>query len=231
MQPPNTHRETVDGQPGCCAFHPSEQRLYVATCDGVASCYDVGSAQDHLLPAYQWSHQLASSRMPCRALDVSPDGTTLATGLSSGCMVLIDAQQPRETHRLNAAGSGEQELHCMRMLDSSCVAAGLDNGAVEIWDARTTTAKPAQHHDKQEDYISDLLYISGRHTLLATAGDGSLAAYDVRKAGKCKAVSEADEDERLCLAAVKSGSKVVSGTQGGVLELWSWGCWADCSDR
>ena len=27
------------------------------------------------------------------------------------------------------------------------------------------------------------------------------------------------------------GRKVVVGSQGGVLLLYSWGCWADCSDR
>lgn len=33
------------------------------------------------------------------------------------------------------------------------------------------------------------------------------------------------------VAVVKGGKKVVVGSQSGVLALWSWGYWADCSDR
>jgi hypothetical protein len=44
--------------------------------------------------------------------------------------------------------------------------------------------------------------------------------------------SEGDaDDELLCVAVVKSGRKVVCGTTTGVLAVWSWGEWDDCSDR
>jgi hypothetical protein len=33
------------------------------------------------------------------------------------------------------------------------------------------------------------------------------------------------------VAVLKGGKKVVTGSQGGVIALWSWGYWADCSDR
>ncbi len=33
------------------------------------------------------------------------------------------------------------------------------------------------------------------------------------------------------MAAVKNGKKLVCGSQSGVLSIWSWGYWNDCSDR
>ena len=51
----------------------------------------------------------------------------------------------------------------------------------------------------------------------------------------CKQVrarSEDDaDDELLCCCVAKSGTKVVTGSLTGVLALYSWGFWNDCSDR
>ena len=47
-----------------------------------------------------------------------------------------------------------------------------------------------------------------------------------------RARSEDDaDDELLSVAVVKSGNKVVTGSQMGVLNLYSWGYFNDCSDR
>eukprot|EP00878_Enallax_costatus_P022740 GHUV01024144.1.p1 GENE.GHUV01024144.1~~GHUV01024144.1.p1 ORF type:complete len:213 (+),score=82.42 GHUV01024144.1:1348-1986(+) len=44
--------------------------------------------------------------------------------------------------------------------------------------------------------------------------------------------SEIDaDDELLSVAVMKHGKKVVCGSQSGVLTIWSWGYWNDCSDR
>jgi len=44
--------------------------------------------------------------------------------------------------------------------------------------------------------------------------------------------SEEDaDDELLSVAILKSGKKLIAGCQSGVLALYSWGCFADCSDR
>ena len=47
-----------------------------------------------------------------------------------------------------------------------------------------------------------------------------------------RARSEDDaDDELLSVAVAKSGAKVVAGSQMGVLSLYSWGFFNDCSDR
>jgi hypothetical protein len=46
-----------------------------------------------------------------------------------------------------------------------------------------------------------------------------------------EARSENAEDELLSVVTVKQGRKIVCGSQGGVLSIYSWGAWNDCSDR
>ena len=47
-----------------------------------------------------------------------------------------------------------------------------------------------------------------------------------------RARSEEDADDELsCVMVLKSGKKVVCGSQLGVLTIFSWGQFADCSDR
>jgi hypothetical protein len=53
-----------------------------------------------------------------------------------------------------------------------------------------------------------------------------------RTAPQILAQSEGDaDDELLSVAVVKGGKKVVCGSTSGVLAVWSWGYWNDCSDR
>lgn len=61
-------------------------------------------------------------------------------------------------------------------------------------------------------------------------GDGYLSVWDIRKPSLV-AMSDNQEDELLSVALVKSGQKVVVGSQEGVLNLWTWGDWGDVSDR
>ena len=43
--------------------------------------------------------------------------------------------------------------------------------------------------------------------------------------------SEPDEDEMGSVALMRHGAKVVAGSQDGVLSIFSWGYFNDCSDR
>lgn len=46
-----------------------------------------------------------------------------------------------------------------------------------------------------------------------------------------EARSENAEDELLSVVTTKQGRKIVCGSQSGILSLYSWGAWNDCSDR
>ncbi|RZB79179.1 hypothetical protein D0Y65_029504 [Glycine soja] len=48
---------------------------------------------------------------------------------------------------------------------------------------------------------------------------------------KAQARSEFSEDELLSVVLMKNGRKVVCGSQTGIILLYSWGCFKDCSDQ
>jgi len=54
-----------------------------------------------------------------------------------------------------------------------------------------------------------------------------------QKANYMKFIRKSDDqdDELLSLCKMKSGKKVICGTQSGALAIWSWGTWGDISDR
>lgn len=136
------------------------------------------------------------------------------------------------------------------------LATGDDCGGIRIWDERLCGggSNNSQYSDKrpngcvlewnqQEDYISGIEYsphnngknLDGNNTLLATSADGSLGVYDLRmnKGAIADTTRKSDhlDDELLSLCVLKSGKKVVCGTQTGALSIFSWGTWGDISDR
>jgi hypothetical protein len=66
--------------------------------------------------------------------------------------------------------------------------------------------------------------------LLSHSGDSTLAAYDLRQQ-RLEGRSDEQEDEMHSLSIIKHGRKVVCGCQDGVLLVFTWGRWGDCSDR
>ena len=133
------------------------------------------------------------------------------------------------------------------------VASGDDEGTVALWDARcSTTVATCGRSDRSSpssvmslatlsphtDYVTDIIPApNSKKAILTTSGDGTLCLIDVRMTSnaytlKLKHRTEDDnDDELLSVACVRSGQKVVCGTTSGVLNVYSWGAWNDCSDR
>lgn len=111
------------------------------------------------------------------------------------------------------------------------------------------------------DYITDFTCSKDGSHILATSADGTLSIFDVRfmnrkhtpksvilpevdlgnpstiqppkntweKSGYAQ--SENQEDELLSMCLLKNSSKVLCGSQQGILSLFSYGIWSDISDR
>jgi len=102
---------------------------------------------------------------------------------------------------------------------------------VKLWDPRTPAEIRAYNH--HFDFISDFLWLSDKKHLVVTSGDGTLSVLDVRSSKSTPlAQSEDQEDELLSAAAIKGGTKVVVGTQMGILSIFNRKSgWGDCVDR
>ena len=141
-------------------------------------------------------------------------------------------------------------LSCHTFGDLSGLASSTDEfpiGLVQLWDARAL-GRPALRLSAHTDFVADFQYVEDKGRLLSVSGDGTLAVFDPRAAASgsgsgsarkrkgggagVEARSEDDGgDELLSVAVLKGGQKVVCGSQSGVLHIFSWGYWNDCSDR
>ena len=109
--------------------------------------------------------------------------------------------------------------------------AGHEDGVVSLWDVRKKGLAEKVQFDEQSDYISDMCYNSSTESLVSTCGDGTLAVYDLRKSKFIERSDDTADDDLLCCTMAKGFSKIVVGSQEGVMNLFSWGHFEDCSDR
>eukprot|EP00775_Hariotina_reticulata_P013747 gene13747-13866_t len=190
--------------------------------------------QDECSTSYYSTTEVLSRRSKkgasCRAIVfVSADDAHLACGFETGTLLQLDAATGRVIARLpRAHAAGISRLLAVSQ-QPSLFAAGDDGGGLNVWDVRS--GQSVYSYRKHTDFITGLVEQDRQQVLLAVSGDGTLSAHDLRSR-KALAHSESDaDDELLSVAVVKQGKKIVCGSQSGVLAIWSWGYWNDCSDR
>lgn len=165
----------------------------------------------------------------CRAVCFASDGSHLYCGFETGSILQLDPSSGKAVTRLTKAHSAGINRLLGIPEQPSLLAAGDMDGGLCIWDLRSQ-----QHvlkYSKHSDYISGLTVSEKQQALLAVSGDGTLSVHDLRS---CKALARSEDDaddELMSVAVVKNGKKVVCGSTSGVLAIWSWGYWNDCSDR
>jgi hypothetical protein len=120
----------------------------------------------------------------------------------------------------------------MMVINEHNLVTGDDKGEVKLWDLRAGSQEAAavmQWH-LHEDFVSGFAFNPEQNTLLSVSGDSTLCMYDFRNK-KISCRSDEQESELQCVQILKGGRKVVAGTQDGVMLMFSWDQWGDCSDR
>lgn len=108
-------------------------------------------------------------------------------------------------------------------LSESAFMIGDDDGGIYLADARQKTI--AASVLEQGDYVSQMLQVEmfGKQSLLASSGDGTLCAYDVRMTrGTVKLMYAFDpfNDDLLSFCVLQAASLVVGGTLSGNLHMY-----------
>ena len=91
-------------------------------------------------------------------------------------------------------------------------------------------SKATSKFSVHSDFVADFCYNPHANVLLSAGGDATLCAYDLRNK-KNNRQSDEQEAELQCVDCIKDGRKVICGTQSGVIIVFSWGRWGDCTDR
>lgn len=80
----------------------------------------------------------------------------------------------------------------------------------------------AEQEEEGSDSDSEEEKFEGRSRLIVTSGDGTLSSIDLLSSGPNSfEQSEDQEDELLSITSIRSSSKLVVGTQLGILSLWA----------
>ncbi|KAF8019171.1 hypothetical protein BT93_H3916 [Corymbia citriodora subsp. variegata] len=202
-------------------FHPSEQLVASGLISGdlLLYRYGDGSSPEKLLEVKAHSES-------CRAVRFINDGKAILTGSPDCSILATDVETGSVIARVENAH--EAAVNRLVNLTESTIATGDDNGSIKVWDTRQRSC--CNTFSVHEDFISDMTFASDSMKLVATSGDGTLSVCNLRS-NKVQTRSEFSEDELLSVVIMKSGRKVVCGTQSGTLLLYSWGFFKDCSDR
>ena len=211
------------------AFHPAASVLATGLIDGVVQIWKYGAEES--------SNQLLFSRTnhssSCRGLKFNERGDSLYSISSDKSLRGMDGNGSELFHYTNAHATAINRL-CY--IDEHILATGDDSGIVKLWDLRiggstdAASSSAVMQWHLQEDFISGFAYHADASTLLSVSGDSTLCAYDLRNQASC-CRSNGQESELSCVQIVNGGNTVVAGTQDGVMLLFSWGDWGDCSDR
>ncbi|EEB89391.1 hypothetical protein MPER_12513 [Moniliophthora perniciosa FA553] len=205
-------------------FHPSHSTVYTALLSGKVKAVSYDKEGNH---RQQFSIKL--SQKSCRGITVNNDGTRLyAAGKGKGIHTLDTETGKVVESRVKAH---ETSINRVKYIQPWLFATGDDDGMIKLWDPRKKDCfRTYKHHF---DYITDFLWLDDTKHLVATSGDGTLSVLDVRsRKAEPFAHSEDQEDELLSIVSIKGDTKVIVGTQIGVLSVFNRNSgWGDCVDR
>jgi WD40 repeat protein len=203
-------------------FHPTEELVAIGLITGAVHTFDYSSGA-----RFRRKLRVKAHKGSCRATRFAPSGAELYTCGTDAALHAIDVASGVVSWSMPKAHPAS--INALIPLRERGIVTGDDDGMVRVWDVRQQAAVMEFH--EQEDFISDMWYAQEKHdALLVTSGDGTFAWFDLRKQ-QLGALSDSLDDELLCVALVKGGRKVVAGSQGGVLNMFSYGNFGDVSDR
>jgi len=201
-------------------FHPSQDLVATGLISGEVKLFRYSLERNDQLSHWKLHHAA------CRTVDFSCDGKYLLSGSSDCSVRVIDVDTCKEVHCESSAH--ENPINAMKCFGENLLLTGDDEGCIKLWDLRKR--KFCFQWKESADFISDFAVNTDKKIGLATSGDGCLSVLHLRK-GILEAMSDNLEDELLSVVIAKNGTKVIVGTQDGILDIWNWDWWGDITDR
>ncbi|KAI6145039.1 WD40-repeat-containing domain protein [Pisolithus tinctorius] len=205
-------------------FHPTDTTVYTSLLDGHIKAFRYDEQGQ-----YQQTFSIRPSKRSCRSLATNQDGSRLHGAGKAKSIFAIDTSTGDVFDTRKDAH--DSPINRTKHLLPNMFCTGDDDGVIKLWDPRQLQEiRQYVHHF---DFISDFLWLENKRQLISTSGDGTLSVIDVRgRKTEPLAQSEDQEDELLSVVTIRNGSKVVVGTQLGILSIFNaTHGWGDCVDR
>ncbi|CAA7269911.1 unnamed protein product [Cyclocybe aegerita] len=204
-------------------FHPTVSTVYAGLLTGHVKAFAYDEQGNH-----KALFSVRPSKSSCRGLSLDEDGKHLYAVGKAKALYTVDTATEAVDAR---AGAHDSTINRVKYLMPWLLATGDDDGVVKLWDTRQRDA--TRTYTQHFDYITDFLWLDNKKQVVATSGDGTLSVMDVRsQKPEPVAQSEDQEDELLSIVSIKGASKIVVGTQLGILSIFNRSSgWGDCVDR
>lgn len=170
---------------------------------------------------------------PCRATSFFPSSTQLlastSTKASDGNILLFDSASDKALHSYTLKTSADADSPTATVftpISSTLVLAGDDNGGLHLLDMRVPERPCASVLD-QADYISAIhpAEAFGTSAILASSGDGTLCAYDMRTGPharlKLQYATDTFQDDLLSMTVLPEVNCAIAGTLAGAINVYS----------
>lgn len=202
-------------------FHPSySDRCFAGSISGYL--YWIKVSEDGL--SISNDHSMKIHRGSVQGISLVSDGESIVTVSEDRSIKFRSTESGNLMHRYESAHG--TSITCLRLIDSYLLATGDNDGYVKLWDYRKK--KELETFSNCGDYISDLTS-KDKRTLLATSGEGTLNAYDLRNK---KLITRSDymNSDLIACKVVKNGTKVLCSNIEGVLYFFDWNKFEKISD-
>ena len=120
---------------------------------------------------------IAAHAESCRAVRFSTSGEQLFTASLDKSITAIDTATGAVVARLE--GAHPAGINRLATLSDSLLASGDDDGLIRLWDPRSRAAVASL--EAHEDFVADLTYAPDAAVMISVSGDGTLAAWDMRR--------------------------------------------------
>ncbi len=152
-----------------------------------------------------------------RAVALSPDGRCLAVASAIGVW-LYEASTSRALALLKTAGP----VHSVAFSPGDILAAGLDNGRVELWDVETGTSITTLRH-ADWGRVSAVAFSPDGTRLASGSGEQTIKLWDLETRGEIGTWEVSRDGNLLWTVSVAfspDGRRLASGFQDGTVRLW-----------
>ena len=220
-------------------FHPSEQILLSGDVNGCIhfNLFDLDEKTCELPEGMGQSPFQPHKSESCRSIDIIATSNQIVSGGADG-RVIISSFDPQVVSKYKF----DSAINVITALSESVVLGGDDDGVLLGIDVRMKKKIFSIH--EQEDYITGIVpsypFSSPLKSIVCTAGDCTVAVYDLRTLGasddkkrkdRLVAMSDPQEDELNCAIVLNQEQNVLTGDADGVVGIWKQGYWGDLKDR
>ena len=139
---------------------------------------------------------------------------------------LLDLNTGQVVRKIDNCG---QKIYSLLIIDNYLLCVGDDSGLFKVWDYRIDRGIYMESN-QCEGYISDLDIDENKRTVLATSGEGTLSAFNIR-AKRMELQSELFDAGFQSVRYMEQKGKVVVGAEDGAINIFNLNEYGNISDR